>query len=41
MKGKINYQERLLSLIQYQEYATFGYVPINYLKAKDCISWLN
>ena len=41
MKGKISYKERLLELLLKQEYATFGYVPLIYLKNKDRISWMN
>lgn len=40
-QGKISYEEKLLDLILKQEYATFGYVPIIYLKRNDWISWMN
>ena len=41
MKGKINYEERLLELLHQQENAAFSYVPISYLKIRDCKGWLN
>ena len=41
MKGKISYEERLFDLLLAQEYATFGYVPIEYLNHEDRISWMN
>ena len=41
MKGKISYEERLLELLHQQENITFSYVPISYLKIRDCKSWLN
>jgi len=41
MKRKKWCENRLLDLLLEQEYATFGYVPIIYLKNKDRISWMN
>ncbi len=41
MKGKISYEEKLFDLLLEQEMATYGYVPISYLKFSDRISWMN
>tara|TARA_Y100000389_G_C17369074_1_gene467995 strand:+ start:291 stop:665 length:375 start_codon:yes stop_codon:yes gene_type:complete len=41
MNGKISYEEKLLDLLLEQEFATFSYVPIVYIKHSDRSVWMN
>jgi len=41
MSREISYDEKLLDLLLEQEFATFSYVPIVYIKHSDRSVWMN